>query len=181
MTSTGPHKPDLPSPLDQTTWEQLYARLERPLYNVVYRWLWQAEDAQDVVQEAFMRLWDMRQRVDSHTAQALVYRIALNLAANRRRRRKVWRWVTLEALRQTADEGPGAEALVSAHQQKAAVRRAIDALPEKQRRVMTLCAFGAMSYAEIADILEISPGTVASRRHTALQNLQHMLAKEGKS
>jgi hypothetical protein len=37
--------------------EELYRALEKPMYNVVYRWLWDPEEARDVVQETFLRLW----------------------------------------------------------------------------------------------------------------------------
>ena len=79
--------------------EQLYARLERPLCNLVFRWVWSMDDAQDIVQDAFLRLWRMRERVNMNTVDPLIYKIALNLAASRRRSRKRWRWVTLDVLR----------------------------------------------------------------------------------
>ena len=47
--------------------ERLYARLEKPLCNVVFRWVWNMDDAQDVVQDAFVRLWRMRDRIDPAT------------------------------------------------------------------------------------------------------------------
>jgi len=56
--------------------ERLYARLEKPLCNVVFRWVWNMDDAQD----AFVRLWRMRARVDLATVELLIYKIALNLA-----------------------------------------------------------------------------------------------------
>src|SRR3954471_10618122 len=85
--------------LTRAALESLYTRLERRVWNVVYRWLWNRDDAADVVQEAFVKLWAMRERVQMETVEALVYRIAVNLAANRRRQRKVWGFVTLEGLR----------------------------------------------------------------------------------
>lgn len=63
--------------------EQLYARLEKPLCNLVYRWLWSMDESQGVVQDAFVRLWRMRARVDKQTVEPLIYKIALNLAASR--------------------------------------------------------------------------------------------------
>lgn len=79
--------------------EQLYARLETPVCNVVFRWVWSMDEAQDVVQDAFVRLWRMRARVDMDTVEPLIYKIALNLAASRRRSQKIWRWVSLDVLR----------------------------------------------------------------------------------
>ena len=55
------------------------------MFNVVYRWLWNASDAQEVTQEAFLKVWKARHRVDATTVEPLLYRTALNLASNRRR------------------------------------------------------------------------------------------------
>ncbi len=158
---------------DQAALERLYAELERPLYNVVYRWLWNADDAMEVVQEAFLRVWKMRARVDPATASPLVYRVALNLASNRRRRRKVARWVGLAEDVATDPDDP--ERLLGAESTRLDVRRAIDALPDKLRRVVTLCELGGLSYREVADTLRIPMGTVASRRSAALEKLRGSL------
>ena len=56
--------------------EQLHTRLEKPLYNVVFRSAWNADEAHDIVQETFVRLWRMRGRVDLKSVEPLVYRIA---------------------------------------------------------------------------------------------------------
>ncbi len=163
--------------LDEAAIERLYARLEAPLYNLAYRWLWNPEDAHDVVQEAFVRLWQMRQRVDMARVEPLVYRIAINLASNRRRRKRLWRWVSLEALRERAAGQPDAAVLLSDKQDRAALQAAIEALPEDKRRALLLCEFSAMSYAEVAEVLNIPPGTVASRRHHALKALRLSLGQ----
>ena len=76
----------------------LYRALEKPLYNVVYRWLWDRTESQDVVQEAFLRCWRARDRIRAETFKAFVFRTALNLAANRRRRNKLWRLVSFDSL-----------------------------------------------------------------------------------
>jgi RNA polymerase sigma-70 factor (ECF subfamily) len=160
--------------LDEDALERLYRRLERPVYNVVYRWVWDASEAQEVVQEAFLRLWKMRARVRMETVEPLVYRIALNQASKRRRRRKVLRWVGLEV--EPADEegrAPLGELLSEERDQ--AVRAAVDALPEKYRAVVMLCEFSGMSYGEVAEALDIKVGTVGSRRHEALRRLREAL------
>jgi len=86
----------------QAELEQLYARLEKPMYNVAFRWMWDADEAQDAVQEAFVRLWRMGDRVQPATSEPLVYRILMNLINSRLRQKRVWRWVTLESLRESA-------------------------------------------------------------------------------
>ena len=157
---------------DQQRVEELYLRLERKLTNVVYRWLWNREEVRDVIQEAFVRLWQMRDRVDWQRAEPLVYRIALNLAARRRRSRRVWQFVTLSHA-PAADDADGDSSADPAREQ--AVRSAIDALPERHRRVLVLAMHADMTYGEIGDVLGISAGTVGSRRNTAIRLLRRIL------
>jgi len=159
----------------QADLERLHARLERPLYNVAYRWTWNPDDASDLVQEAFVRLWRMRKRVDPERVEPLVYRILLNLAASRRRTRRVWRWVSLGALRGAAASGPGAEERLAAAARHAEVRRAVEQLPEELRSVVVLCECTDLTYDGVAEILGIPVGTVGSRRHRALRLLRERL------
>ena len=91
--------------------EALYARLEKPLYNVVYRRLWSVEDAHDVVQEAFVKLWAMRRRIVPDTVEPLAYRIALNLARSRLRRKRILRFVTLDRATGSGDGRQGGDDL----------------------------------------------------------------------
>jgi RNA polymerase sigma-70 factor (ECF subfamily) len=165
---------DAASGLDRQSFERLYGRLERPLYNVVYRWVWNAADAREIVQEAFVRLWDMRARVRPDTAERLVWRIALNLAASRRRSRKLWGWLGLEKA-EAHRSGPDASQSLADHERERAIRAAVEALPQKLREVVMLCELSSMSYAEVAETLSIPVGTVGSRRNAALERLRSAL------
>ena len=161
--------------LDEDALERLYRRLERPVYNVVYRWVWDGAEAQEVVQEAFLRLWKMRARVRMETVEPLVYRIALNQASKRLRRRKLLRWVGLEA--EPADEeGRAPLGDLLSEERDQAVRAAVEALPEKYKAVVMLCEFSGMSYDEVAETLDIKVGTVGSRRHEAMRRLRDALS-----
>lgn len=154
--------------------EALYLELEKPVYNVVYRWLWSPEDAHEVVQDAFAKLWQMRDRVDWETAVPLVYRIAINLASNRRRWKKLRQWVGLDQVAEPeAEQGDDPEA----RERHRAIRRAVDALPDKLRRVVLLCDVADMTYAEVGRALGIPAGTVGSRRNRALALLQQELGE----
>jgi len=158
--------------------EQLYARLERPVYNVVYRWVWNPEEAQDIVQEAFVRLWRMRERIEPSSVDSLVYRIALNLAASRVRRRKIWRMVSLEALRGGTSSESGPEGALAADEERTRVRAAVLALPDDLRQIVMLCEYSELSYAEVGRTLGIPVGTVGSKRHRALKLLREKLGEE---
>lgn len=160
-----------PATLDERALEELYTRLERRLYNVVFRWLWHEEEALDVVQEAFLRLWDMRERVRLESVEPLLFRIAVNLAANRRRSRRLWSFVGLDGLARGQEQ----ERQLERSERDRRVREALEALPERHRRVVVLTELSGLSYAEVARILEIPEGTVGSRRNKALALLKERL------
>jgi len=163
--------------LDEPALEVLYVRLEKPLYNVVYRWVWDSGEATDIVQEAFVRLWGMRGRVRLETVDALVYKIALNLASKRKRAQRTWGWIPFEGWMGRSRESSADDAM-AANERERAVREAVDALPEPLRAVVTLCAFSEMSYAQVAEVLDIPAGTVGSRRNKAIEQLRAALEVE---
>ena len=156
--------------VDEASWVELYRALEKPLYNVVYRWLWDRMESQDVVQEAFLRCWRTRGRIRPEGFKAFVYRTALNLAANRRRRKKLWRLVSFDALPEEPLDGNDGAPVLSHH-----VQRVIDGLPEQLKRVLFLSEVAGMSYGEIAAVTGVKEGTVGSRRNRALALLRKRL------
>jgi RNA polymerase sigma-70 factor (ECF subfamily) len=168
--------PSTPPGLDQPGLEALYVRLEKPVYNVVYRWLWDAQEAHETVQETFVRLWHMRARVRLETVEPLVFRIAVSLAARKLRWRRTWRFLAWERDDEALPASVvGADEALADAARVRAVRAAVDALPEKLRVVVMLCELSGMSYAQVAETLAIPEGTVASRRHAALATLRRSL------
>lgn len=153
--------------------ETLYAELEKPMYNVLLRRLWEPEEAEEVVQEAFVRLWAMRTRVEPATVRPLVWKIALNLASRRRRWKALRSWFSLDGLA----GGDRADHSLGDAQVALRVREAVEALPDELREVMLLCAYAELSYAEVGSILGVPEGTVGSRRNRALAQLQHVLGE----
>jgi len=160
---------------DTVALERLFHRHEGQLFNVVCRWTWDREDAADIVQEAFGRLWDIRKRVEPAGAKALVYRIALNLAASRRRWRRVRTFVGLES---ASSDGTAEDSMLAA-ERRDALGRALDQLPDKLRRAVVLCELSELTYTEIAAIEGTRPGTVGSRRSAGLARLRPLLARLG--
>ena len=153
--------------------EALYVRLERPIFNVVYRWLWDRQEAQDVTQEAFLRLWKMRGRIQPKTVDPLAFRIAVNLASNRRRARVVRRWIGWESAPDIAAPGDSSDG-----EDEVRVRAAIETLPEKLRSVVVMTELSEMSYQQVSESLGIPIGTVASRRSAAMALLRKCLRVE---
>jgi len=150
----------------------MYKPLERPIYNVVYRSLWSSESAHELVQEAFVRLWKMRTRVQPDTADALVWKIALNLTSKRKRWLRIRQFCGVED--QTAED-LSADSAMAAHADRARVRAAVQELPDKLRDVVMLTAFSELSYAQVGELVGVPAGTVGSRRNQALAMLRDRL------
>jgi RNA polymerase sigma-70 factor (ECF subfamily) len=161
--------------IDEDDWTVQYKAFEKPLYNTVFRWLWNAADSEDVVQEAFLRCWRARDRVRADGFKALIFKTALRLASNHRRRKKLWTMVGFS-------ESIEAELSVDAAEPVSRpVRDAYDALAEPLKRVLVLSEIVGMSYDEIAQVLGVKAGTVGSRRHRALEKLRSELESRGVS
>lgn len=164
-------------PFDETDLEALYEKLEKPVYNVVYRWVWDREEARDLTQEAFVRLWRMRAKIHDGAVEPLLYKIALNLARSALRRRRVLAWIPLgpSVPSPVARDDPAGD--FAQDEERARVRAAVSALPNDLRQVILLCEFSGMSYGQISEVLSIPEGTVGSRRNRALKRLKEDLER----
>jgi len=118
-------------------------------------------EAEDVAQEAMLRLWkvapDWRQGEAKVTTW--LYRVTANLCTDRLRKR---RSVAIDAIPEPADDRPGAAAEMMQAARLRALQAALDALPERQRIAVTLRHLEGRSNPEIAEVLEISVEAVES-------------------
>jgi len=158
-------------------WEQLYRRLEQPLFNLAYRYTWNRHEAEDVVHDAFLRVWDRRDAVRLESLDRYVWVATLNAARQRRRWRRFKVFLQIEAETQETAliETQRPDGVLDAAQERAHLARAIDALPEKLRTALLLAEFSLLSYEAAAKLLGIPPGTFASRRNSALKRLREVL------
>jgi RNA polymerase sigma-70 factor (ECF subfamily) len=133
--------------------------------------------AEDLVQEAFVRVWERRRDLRPQASpRSYLYRVLRNLITDvHRRRRLVDRFNFFKSL-QDPVETPSPHALLEADEFSAAATRAIDALPERRRDVFVLAHLHDLSYREIADTLGITPRTVANHMTLALTQLRTALA-----
>ena len=162
--------------IDEADLLAAYRRLETPLYNVLYRWLWDRQDCEDLSQEAFMRVWKERNRVDADRIDSLIYATALNLARNQTRWRSLWRFESPEEEAAAAGEDPEEFARRSADSRR--VRAALSRLDRGARNLVLLSEFAGLNTAELAEVLKVPAGTIASRKHRALASLKNYLEQD---
>lgn len=132
------------------------------------------DDAEDLAQEAFVRLWAQREQVRPGCLRAYLYRIARNLALNERRTLAVHRRIENGGLPEPPPS-PTPDLELEAGELRALVRGAVDGLPERRREAFVLAHFQDLSHAEIAHLMEISPQTVANQISAALATLRQAL------
>jgi RNA polymerase sigma-70 factor, ECF subfamily len=162
----------------EAEWQALYVRLERPLYNLAYRYLWHSQEAQDAVHDAFLQLWVRRRTIRSDTADRYLWVTLLNLSRKRRRWSRAKRFIYGEEELLALEGSQSLESDMVSSQEHRLLHRAIDRLPEKLRSVLLLTEFAEMRYESIGELLSIPAGTVASRRHLAIKQLNSELKRD---
>lgn len=159
--------------IDQDRLLAAYQRLQKPLYNVLYRWLWNAADCEEVMQETFLRVFSASARMRDDQIDALIYRTALNEARNRRRWQRLRAFLAIDtAVDEALTGGPDLEQLA----EQGRLRAALEQLPAESRNLLLLSEFAGLSTAETAEALGIAAGTVGSRKHRAMVRLKSLLA-----
>lgn len=138
------------------------------------------EEAEDVLQELFLKLKRLELTGEVRDPAAYLFRAALNLARDHRRERQRARtreadWVDSSSPGRV--EAPVAEAAFAARQRLEAIRRALDELSPQCRRVFLLHKFEGLSHEEVAQRAGISRSTVEKHMHTALR---HLIARLGR-
>jgi RNA polymerase sigma-70 factor (ECF subfamily) len=161
---------------DTAAFDLLVRRYMRPAFAVAYRVLGHREDAEDVVQEAFLAALTAIGSFDtSRRFGPWLYRIVVTRGLNFRKSRSRRATETLED-GGAASPAPGPAVDAERAGLRAAVAEALERLPERQRMVVQLFELDGFSGAEIAAMLGLSPGTVRWYLHEARQALRGMLA-----
>ena len=159
----------------------LVQRYQDRLYPTMLRLTGGAEDALDLLQDAFLRAFEKLDRFHGESSfYTWIYRIAVNLALSGRRRRKTT--LRLGGDGRGADLDPADDpdssdpTLPLEHAERdVLIQSALDALADDHRAVVVMKEFDGLRYEEIASILNIPVGTVRSRLHRARLELRSRL------
>jgi RNA polymerase sigma-70 factor, ECF subfamily len=158
---------------DEPAYRILTRRHLPAMLGLARRILGNAADAEDVAQEAMLRVWTHAPRWQPLAAfRTWLTRVVVNLCLDRKRRAP---WVVLDAAGEIADPAPGADEKVERDERGRMVAAAIAELPVRQRAAIVLTYGDGMSNAQAADILDTSVSAVETLLVRGKQNLRRAL------
>ncbi|WP_299283159.1 RNA polymerase sigma factor [uncultured Tateyamaria sp.] len=161
---------------DAAAARSLTVRLVPRVHAQAYRMLGDAAEAEDVAQEAMMRLWKIAPdwREGEAKVSTWLFRVVANLCTDRLRKRRGGN-VPLEDVAEPADPTPSVEANMQTRARQDALRAALAELPERQRNAVAMRHFDGASNPEIAAALSISTEAVESLTARGKRALAHAL------
>lgn len=172
---------------DLSAFEALILKHEKIVYNVALRMMNHSEDARDISQEVFLKAYRSLAQFDERAAfSTWLYRITHNTCIDEMRKRKGKQSYSLEEelesedgtmQRQVADAGDTPEKRLLREEEKSEILRALDTLSAEHKAAIVLRDIKGLSYEEIAEILELSLGTVKSRISRARNQLKTEIIK----
>ena len=167
---------------DVAAFDALFRRWAAPLLRYLERMVRDAALAEELVQEAFLRVHTARERYEPRARfSTWLYQIATHLALNelrRPRQRDPHSSVDAEGGPTLVSRGAASDDLAHARHLGEAIDRELSALPERQRAALWLSAVEGLSYAEVAEALDVSPQAVKALVHRARSALAEKLGDE---
>ena len=169
---------------DEAAFEELIRQYEKKVYTLCFRMCGNSEDAEEAAQDAFLALWRGIGRFRQESSLSTwIYRLATNACIDTlRRRKKQSGSVSLDdedLFVDAVDTSPQPQETVEHREAQKLLQEGLSALPEEYRKVLILREIEGLSYTEIAEVLEISEGTVKSRLSRARLALRTVLLRRG--
>jgi len=189
ISTASPTDEDLIAQLQQgneDAFDRLVARYKNPLMNFIFRFTGSYDEANDILQETFLRVYYHR---DSYKPIAKfstwIYTIAGNLAKSAVRRRKPGKFFSIFSGGHEGEESPArdipdmryrADQTAEQSLQSDLIQNALAQLDDNQREIVLLCDVQELSYEEICEITGLKIGTVKSRLNRARTKLKDLLS-----
>lgn len=158
---------------DTQAFAHLVEKYQRPVYNMCYRMLNNAEDAEDAAQETFLRAYKSIKRYDKNRSFATwLLSIAAHYCIDKIRKQRM-KIVSMEDLPHLHfhDDSPGPESIMSWSDEQDRVRKLLDSLSPTDRAAVVMYYWYDFSYDEIASSLSLSLSAVKSRLHRARRSM----------
>ena len=171
---------------DQSAFDYLVQKYRRPLVSFMYRMARNSAAAEDLAQEVFLRVYRSRESYEASAKfTTWLYRIATNLAVNHARDTRHQRPEATVSLDEPDEEtgttfelpdgAPTAEQAMLRRERLLAIRRKVEALPERQRLAVIMHKYQQMDYKQIAEVLKLSESATKSLLFRAYETLREQL------
>ena len=171
---------------DQAALGELYDRFSRPLFSVALRVLHDSAEAEDVLHDVFVTLWDKAANFESSRGHAFSWALTLtrNRAIDRVRSRKRRSEILTQSVPADLGYDEAADAKLDSadtlwiKEKAAAVRTAVATLPADQRQALELAYFSSLTQQQIAEKLAEPLGTIKARIRRALLKLRDVISPQ---
>ena len=168
------------SSADHQAFSVLVRRHSDRFYRLAYRLCGREEEAEDIVQDAFLKIWDRPQLWQAGKGARFTtwfYRVVSNQALDVLRKRRAQ--APDDAVENLVDERPDQERALQLSEEQVALERALGALPERQKLALNLCMYEDLSNKEAADIMGIGIKALESLLMRAKAGLKDELIRSG--
>ena len=160
---------------ESTVFEELYAKHSQSLYNFAFYKTGDQAQSEDIVQEAYIKMWKNCVNIIFDKAKSFLFTVANNLFLNQVAHQKVVLNYRLRPQKTTTNESP--DFVLEEKEFMDKLQAAIANLTDGQREVFLLNRIDKKTYKEIADMLSISVKAVEKRMHLALVQLRKTIGK----
>lgn len=158
---------------DKRAFQTFFEQHHRALYLMLVRRGVEPQMAEDIIQNAFLLIWERREKIDPEKSlRAYLFQIGYSRALNYFRDTKKFNYSD-EAPERTEKDDPGK--ITEQNQIREEIDLAVSRLPEKRRQVFELCFMSGLTYRETAEMLNISIKTVENHMTLALKDLRESL------
>ena len=163
---------------DMAAFGELVRRHQRTAWSTAWRMLGDAAEAEDAAQEAFLKILDAAPRYRPLASfRTYLCRVVTRLCLDRMEKKRP-RYV--DRPRETSSPEPGPPERLAQQESAEAVRRALDALPPRQRAALVLRHFEDLTYRQIADAMRVSEKSVERLLARGREALQRRLGDDGR-
>jgi RNA polymerase sigma-70 factor (ECF subfamily) len=160
---------------EENVFRRIYNECSRDLYNFLYYKYGKENNPEDLMQEAFTRLWDNCKKVTPEKARSFLFTVANNQMLNELAKKKTVLTYQKEDQVTRTNESP--HYLLEENEYMNRLQKAIEELTEEQRVAFLLNRIEGKKHREIADMLGISQKAVEKRIYKALESLQQKIGK----
>ena len=177
-TSVGPEYPDKdPVP----SWDEVAHTYGRKIYSIAYRLTGDPDEAKDLTQDVFVRVYRNLDKYEPGTFEGWLYRVTKNLFLDkvRKRKRAIVEPLPDEDWKQTPEPAPGPQERLEQGLLRGDIEVALRSLPPDFRTAVVLCDVQGLSYEEISEATGWPLGTVRSRIHRGRKQLRDRLLDGG--